>query len=404
LMHSGFYRLVCQEYRIQFQRYSHYMTFDRACKEAIAELKNISEFEPKFDYMLVDESQDFPDSFIELCEMVTKKNVYVAGDIFQSIFDEKIAPTIEPDYLLSKCYRTDPRTLMFAHAIGMGLFEKTKLRWLDDNEWKACGYLVTKLNKGTLYRLTREPLRRFEDVDISLPSVILEAIDGAFWSSAARNIISAIQKIAHENPTLTPDDVGIILLDGGKKSYSLSDQLDVLVPRELGWQVNKAYETKKKVSGELFISNRNNVKGLEFPFVICVTEAISSLYTYRNALYMTLTRSFIQSYLITSSEWYISTLEDVTNGLALVNEKGCIEVAPPTEPEKAKIRTTIRSAASSMSFYDTAMLVFDELEVMPLMRDQVFDAMKKLIGEDLDLENIRETAEFVYNKMTRAKI
>jgi superfamily I DNA and RNA helicase len=33
----------------------------------------------------VDESQDFPQSFIELCELVTEK-VFVAGDVFQNIF------------------------------------------------------------------------------------------------------------------------------------------------------------------------------------------------------------------------------------------------------------------------------------------------------------------------------
>ncbi|MCV5276689.1 description family protein, partial [Escherichia coli] len=51
---------------------------------------------------------------------------------------------------------------MFAHALGMGLFEKQRLRWLEEREWIACGYTPKPI--GPLYELTREPLRRFSDV------------------------------------------------------------------------------------------------------------------------------------------------------------------------------------------------------------------------------------------------
>lgn len=399
---SGMYRLICELYNLQFHRYSIYMSFDRACREALSELNQMGA-EPFFDYILIDESQDFPDSFIELCQFVTKDKLYVAGDIFQSIFDDKIAPTIEPDYLLSKCYRTDPRTLMFAHAIGMGLFESSKLRWLEDREWLACGYLVQKAAQGSVYRLTREPLRRFEDIDNTLPSVLLDPVKGYFWPSVGQQIISAIKQLATENPTLAPDDVGIILLDGGKFMYSLADQLAILIPRELGWPVNKAHETKRRQRGELFISNRNNVKGLEFPFVICVSEQISSGYMYRNALYMTLTRSFIQSRLIVSADQNSEILSDILTGLTRINKEGCIEVAPPDATEQARIKTTIRVASSSMSFFDIADKVFDDIGVIPLMREQLLDALKKVTGEDLDVENIKDTATFIYDKMMRGR-
>jgi superfamily I DNA and RNA helicase len=399
---SGAYRLICERYGLQFHRYSHYMTFDRACKEALAELAEREAIEPTFDYILIDESQDFPDSFIELCERVTKSTVYVAGDIFQSIFDENIAPSIAPDYLLSKCYRTDPRTLMFAHAIGMGLFESSKLRWLEDNEWQACGYVVQKAAHGSLYRLTREPLRRFEDIDNNIPSVIVDSVEGSFWQSVGPGIINAIKDLAVEHPTLSPDDVGVILLDAGNAAYALADQLEVLIRRELGWTVNKAYETKRRQKGQLFVSNRNNVKGLEFPFVVCVSEQISTGYKYRNALYMTLTRSFIQSRLIVSALYNSSILNPVLEGLKRINEEGCIEVAPPTEVEKARIKTTIRVTASSMPFFDVVEKVFDEMGVIPIFRQPLFDAIK-LIGEDVDADNIKDTATFLYAKMMRGR-
>ncbi|KVN73899.1 DNA helicase [Burkholderia stagnalis] len=400
---SGLYRLICDRYDLEFERYSVYMSFDRACKQALEELRELRNYEPYFDYILIDESQDFPDSFIELCEKVTKETVYVAGDIFQSIFDDNIAPTIEPDFLLSKCYRTDPRTLMFAHAIGMGLFEQHKLRWLEDDEWKACGYVITKRAGGSVYRLTREPLRRFEDIDNSVPSVVINAVQGDFWQSAMRHTIDAIKALAVEHPSLTPDDVGIILLDTGDVVYTLADQLAIAVRRELGWQVNKAHETKRREKNHLFISNRNNVKGLEFPFVICISQKISSGYKYRNALYMTLTRSFLQSFLFVSDRENSNTLPNVTNGLRSINDDGCIEVSPPGIEEQARIKTTIRAVSNQLSFFDMAEKIFDEIGVMPIMREAVFDALKKVIGEDLDEDNIRDTTRFIYKKMLREK-
>ncbi|MDY1033397.1 DEAD/DEAH box helicase [Stenotrophomonas sp. CFBP8980] len=400
--HSGTYRLICELYRLHFNRYSAYMTFDRACKEALAELNAMAAIQPYFDFILIDESQDFPDSFIDLCARVTKEVVYIAGDIFQSIFDENVTPTIEPDYLLSKCYRTDPRTLMFAHAIGMGLFEKQKLRWLEDREWVACGYIVQHGAAGSMYRLTREPLRRFEDIDNKIDSALVEAVPGDFWTSIGSKIIDAISDLASEHTSLTPDDVGIILLDGGNSMYALADELSLSIPRRFGWAVNKAYETKSRRKGEVFVSNRNNVKGLEFPFVICVSQVITDGYMYRNALYMTLTRSFIQSRLIVSEKLNGEVLRLIDEGLDRINAEGCIEVAPPNADEMARIKTTISLVASSMSFFDVTEKIFDDIGVLPLLRKPLMDSIKNTIGEDIDVENIRETAVFLHNRMIRS--
>ena len=53
---------------------------------------------------------------------------------------------------------------------------------------------------------------------------------------------------------------------------------------------------KKKIEKyKFFISNKNNIKGLEFPFIICVsTDPINSDLILRNALYMIITRSFLR--------------------------------------------------------------------------------------------------------------
>lgn len=397
---SGAYRYICEFYGIPFFRFSHSMSFDRACSLALQALKELKEFPPAFDYMLIDESQDFPDSFLELCELVTKDAVYIAGDIFQSIFDETITASIAPDYLLSKCYRTDPRTLMFAHALGMGLFEKQKLRWLEDPEWSACGYLVEKTSPPVKYHLKREPLRRFEDLDkAGYPSVELVKQDGDFYQGAAGTIVNIIRQLQVDNPTLTPDDVGIIILDRNDDTYLLADQLEQMMPRELGWRVNKAHESKRKIKGELFVSNRNNVKGLEFPFVICLTQKIHSTYGYRNSLYMTMTRSFLQTYLVVSQVKNAEVLPAIEEGLKGINSTGYIETTEPTDLEKKHISTTIKHNDSSMSFFDFAEKIFNELDVMPVCRPDLLEAIRKIVGEEFDYDSVKEIAEFNYRKM-----
>lgn len=398
---SGAYRYICGFYGIPFERYSKYLTFDKACANALALIRQLKERQPAFDFMLIDESQDFPESFFELCQEVTRETVYIAGDIFQSIFDESIGKDIEPDFLLSKCYRTDPKTLMFAHAVGMGLFEPTKLRWLDDNEWEACGYIVERERDGKTYHLSREPLRRFEDLEnAKLDSVEITTVDPNFFSSAPGKVIEAIRAIRRENPTVTPDDIGIILLDVNSDAYALGDQLVQMIPRETGWTVNKAYESKTGVKDTLFLSNRNNVKGLEFPFVICVSQRMTRSYSYRNSLYMTLTRSFLKTHLILSSDQSGDTLRQIKNGLKTINEKEYIEAVVPSDEEKKAIQTKIRVEAKHISFYDLITEILNEVGVAPVYREDLIDTVVKISGgETFDRDNVRDIVSFNYGKM-----
>lgn len=400
--HSGAYSYICSHYNIPFFRYSELMTFDNACKDALSKLSNISDVNIEYacDYMLIDESQDFPDSFFELCNKVTKHTVYIAGDIFQSIFENMAIDRVHPTYLLSKCYRTDPRTLMFAHAIGMGLFESPKLRWLEDREWKACGYNVDKSNAGMTYKLTREPLRRFEDLEEegvnSVDIVIRESDD-----DVETTLVNIIRSIKAKYPTVTPDDIGVIYIDSTKSTYRSADKLEALVPVELGWIVNKAYETKGSIRGTLFVSNRNNVKGLEFPFVICVTNKVISSRNYRNALYMMLTRSFLKSILVSPRDMNEDVLLHWEDGLNTINAEGCLKVKAPSEDEKKNIKMTIDYKESSVSFYDFVHEIFSDLRVPAEIRGKVLDTVKNIVGEDFDYDNVREVIEFVLSKMSK---
>jgi len=381
---SGAYSYICNYYNIPFYRYSYTSDFDNVCKMALNDLNSvINQTGYAFDYTLIDESQDFPASFFELCSKVTRHTVYIAGDIFQSIFDSRVISEINPDYLLSKCYRTDPRTLMFAHAIGMGLFENPKLRWLEDKEWKACGYIVNKDREGREYTLTREPLRRFKDLEAEgVNSVDIVKTSHEKDEDTEIKIIEIIREITNNHPTVLPDDIGVIFIDSNKNTYLTADRLEQLIPSGFGWTVNKAYEKKESIKGELFVSNRNNVKGLEFPFVICVTENINNSRSYRNALYMMLTRSFIKTYLLTSLDGNEGLIRSLETGLHTINTGGCLKVIAPSDDEKKQIRTTIDYEEPSMSYYDSVYKVFDELEswIFPRRTGQIYTRSLEMLS------------------------
>ena len=291
---------------------------------------------------------------------------------------------------------------MFSHALGMGLFEQPKLRWLEDNEWKACGYLIEKRQSGAEYSLTREPLRRFEDLEQEgFKSMELVKTSVTLGEDAELKVIEIIKNIREENPTVLADDIGVIFIDNTKNTYLSADRLEASIPREFGWNVNKAYESKEKIKDTLFVSNKNNVKGLEFPFVICVTKKLNTSRSYRNALYMMLTRSFIRTYLLISQESNGELANKIEVGLNSINDTGELRVSCPSDEEKLEIVTAINYTDENISFYDFAERIFTDLDVHPLFKKPLFDIIKNTVGESFQYDEVREIAEFNYSRMNK---
>jgi len=388
LPNTGLYSYICNEYGIPFRSFSYQYSFERACQEAIESIKEKDGFTPCFDYILIDESQDFTESFFELCELVTKEAVYIAGDIFQDIYDRNINNSVNSDFLLNKCYRTDPKTLMFAHSIGMGLYETPVIRWLEDNEWKSCGYNLQRENNKV--KLSRVPLRRFEDVNT-------EEIENVEVIEANNNIpqrvFEIIDSIQIKHPTVSPGDIAIVFLEGRKnENYTLADMLAVSIRKRYEWGAIKGYETKDYSGNTVFISNRNNIKGLEFPFVICIANnKITDNIYLRNTLYMMLTRSFITSYLIINNDWLDSIdnsdfISIYKKAAVEIQEKGYIYVREPSEREKREQngKLSIVAAKEKMSLQE---LVFSVLEQYPYLSDS---SKKSISNSIIELRNQKE--------------
>lgn len=390
---SGLYTYLCHFYGLPFSRWNRNTTYEDIFSEMLESLNEIDDnsFNHALDYILIDERQDFPDVFFDVCEKVAKNKIYIAGDIFQDIFEDNIEKrVINVDFILNKCYRTDPKILMFAHAIGMGLFEEEKFNWLTDLEWKASGYKVNQ--DGRNISLTRDTIRRFEDLeDDEITSMNVSKY------TDIDQIISIVKNIIEKHPTVKPHDIAIIIIDDNKTIYEYVDKLVSQIKTKLKMEVNIAYESKGKRDNELFISNRNNVKGLEFPFVICVTAKIRNDYKYRNSLYTMLTRSFLQSFLLVQDD---SELELQLEGLSYINNENCIKTIEPTEEEKAEIQNNIikLKEESNISYSDFLTEIFNELKIDSPCRKKlekpIFDAIKDKFDKELIIDFINSSKKF----------
>ena len=386
-INSGLYSYICNFYNIPFSGFGYNVDYNKIFSEALDFLNNIpsEDFEYAFDYILVDERQDFPEVFFKVCEKVAKEKVFIAGDIFQDIFENLDKKQLEVDIILNKCYRTDPRTLMFAHSVGLGLFEKNKFNWFDDEGWKAFGYILER-DKNELH-LTREPIRRFEDIKIDdFKSV--EIVKSTF----TKDIISIIKKIIDKDCNTKPDDISIIFLEDNREIYEYIDTLSNQINTTFNWKVNRGYETKRKMENSLYISNPNNIKGLEFPYVICITRGIQNTYKYRNILYTMLTRSFIQSYLLLKPT---KNLEEIERGLSIINDKKYIKTVEPTEEEKEKIQKKLIGfkKEQSLSYEDFLSTIFDELNISEESRKSIEKALNTSNIEKFDKEKTKAFIE-----------
>lgn len=126
---------------------------------------------PEYDFIMVDEAQDFPQEFFQILYKISKPEhkIYWAYDDLQSLFatevptpedlfgnDESGNPLvtlsgdtypggIEKDIILNRSYRCPQEVLMLAHALGLGLYRQNgpPVQMLTTPEsWDALGYVI----------------------------------------------------------------------------------------------------------------------------------------------------------------------------------------------------------------------------------------------------------------------
>ena len=340
---SGLYSFICNFYGLDFINYSESGSekFDGVCLSAIRQIEekiSNQEFTYCFDYILIDEAQDFSDSFFRLCELVASTQVIVASDIFQTIYERKSELVQTPDFTLNKVYRTDPKNFMFSQFLGFGLKEKPVIQWFDkDESWRASGYTFEKneIDHTTVYEFSREPINRFNDFreETVVPTELKYVED---TRKVLIQVIEIIDDLREKHEDIAPSDIGIVFISKSNDGYQLADSISTVIEQKYDWGTQKIYENryKSRQNDKVFISNQNNVKGLEFSFLIgIVLDEITQDVESRNTIYMLMTRSFLTSYLILGNsnriiyEKYQPMLEEIL-------ETGKVKIV---KPQKADI-------------------------------------------------------------------
>lgn len=312
--------------------------------------------------------------------------MYTAGDVFQNIFYQTHERPKGVDIFLRRCYRTDPRTLMFAHTLGLGLKEEKKFNWFSTEEWDSFGYEPIRNRKGNTLTLKRLPLQRFEKAE---PEKSVEFREG----TNVDNVIKIINEIKDRYSNVTPGDIAIIVIDDDKEIYPYMDRLSAVIRERLKWEILRGHEEKKTDPNRLYLTNTNNVKGLEFPFVICVTAAILSDPRYRNKIYTMVTRSFIATYLLIREKPQVRALQKIYDDIA---DAGCIkDIIIPTDDEVREIRQNLIAAEKEkpISWEDMMGNIFEKLGISDL--EQQIKIKKGVLGTSIDKFDAEKVTQYI---------
>lgn len=291
--------------------------FDYACSEILKK-----DVKPAYDLTLIDEGQDFPSHFYQLCYKLSKnKKIVWAYDDFQNIFDIKIQDEREMfgqdekgnyyvdftrdknpyrDIILHKCYRNPRDILIYAFSLGLGIYNNSVLqRFSDNSQWEGLGF---KVEKGNCTEVGSEMI-------ISRPEENSPSYLSSSYGYSA--LVKTFEKLEDEcayvanlitidvqKEKLRPDDICVICLDRKNiESYynKLSNMLYKNGIRTFNL-LNAPYSnTQFFHEGYITLATLNKAKGNEAGMVYIVgTDAIfnnPNNVLARNRLFTAITRT-----------------------------------------------------------------------------------------------------------------
>lgn len=196
--------------------------FDAACEDLLTK----AEIPEAFDYVFVDEGQDFPASFLRICLQLSKgKKLVYAYDELQNIFQTEVPSVelvfgqgfkLEEDIVLKKCYRNPREVLVSAHALGFGLYGERIVQMLENEaHWEDLGYVIEagELSTGSHVRILRPDAN--SPSSISKNSTFEEIVSVEVLDSADKEVESVGRRIVADisKEGLRPEDVVAICVD-----------------------------------------------------------------------------------------------------------------------------------------------------------------------------------------------
>lgn len=300
--------------------------FDYVCSELLASKRVRS----LYDYALIDEAQDLPRSFFELCFALTRgpaldRNVVWAYDELQTIMnvamrqpsdlfgkDDEGTPIVDleraeqnsrfgtHDIVLRKCYRNPREILVAAHAMGFGIYSDTTVQMLENREhWEDLGYVV---EEGDCQPGQRTVVLRPEEnspLSISRQQSVDELIEchvAEDFDSEVAWVVDSIRGLLSEG--LRPDDIMVISLDDRNARQYFSALTAALVPQGIRVNnvladpyTNPAFLREKHVTLSTVYRAKGNEAHVVYAIGIDVLYPSRQVLFTRNKLFTAFTRA-----------------------------------------------------------------------------------------------------------------
>lgn len=280
--------------------------FRHVCKSALTR-----PILPEYDFILVDEAQDFPNEFFQILQNLAHPpyRICYAYDELQSLYslelpkpedmfgvDSKGNPFVsfdgedypggvEKEFVLHRSYRCPQPVLMLAHAIGLGIYSPSGcVQMLEKEEsWQAIGYEIRsgKLQKGENVEIYRPPSNspsQISDVyggdqDLILTEVFDSRPDELSW------IANSIESDIREQK-VSPDQIIVISLDTRLAKEYMSALQQLLLAKGIASTIPGIVDDTSAFMeiGKVTLSTIFRAKGNEAPIVYIMS--FESLYDY----------------------------------------------------------------------------------------------------------------------------
>ena len=320
----------------------------------------------QYDYVFVDEAQDYGKHYLLLCTKLAKGNrVTFGSDVFQNIFQPKVitaqeifgnAITFKQDDFLETCYRTPLSILVSAHAVGLGVYGEQVQVIESVDSWKGFGYEVLSRKEGNFeeneFITVSRNYKKSPTLVEELPDSLISTKSGfssieAESEYVARKIISDIKEEG-----LLPEDILVICMDDRACSKYFSEITDVLSIN--GVQTNNIHANKYsindfQVKGRVTLSTVHKAKGNEAYSVylvgcdsLCHNLNLKS----RNLLFTAMTRTKGWLYMSAYGHAAIPLFGEIETAKGYCPE---IRFSFPSSEGLAKIQTDLQKQDHSLT-------------------------------------------------------
>lgn len=374
---EGFYSKICNVSNNAPISYSMGTSLESITEDLLDTLKydlNI------YDYVFLDEAQDFGINFFHLILKSLKENgkLIYAYDEMQTLGDnKKSVPTKNEifgnreceDIDLKTCYRTPKEILVTAHALGLGIYrdvENPIVNMIEDIKvWESIGYEVIdgNLKYGSYVKLDRKQI---------YSNLIPDPIRFQKFTNSTQQYEYVTNEIKQliENEEVLADDILIIDLDDKnikKNSMKFKEIFYTHLEDNINFfntgqwlntinVVDKDNPKLFKLENSIAYTTIYRAKGNEANIVFILnSDAISSLEsTSRNSLFTAMTRSKFLVYILDSNgtTYYDEEIKRVKDN------NYTLEFNYPTKSELRKIRTNSKSEITVIKSMDNAVKSF----------------------------------------------